>query len=112
MKMQGCASCGEKYYGGRLSPYCSIVCRVLGQAGLGWRLYPYRIVDLKSGVVLVTGPSFDVTPKGLAKLQKKAEALHQAGFEETKVAPTPPMPAYILEKILEAKRSLVACAAS
>ena len=76
-KSAECRSCGETYRDQRLEPYCSIVCRTLGQAGLGWRLNPYRVVDLESGIVLTTGPRFDLTPEGLTYLQRLAERLRR-----------------------------------
>jgi hypothetical protein len=72
-----CPCCAEKGLDRRLKPYCSIVCRTLGQAGLGWRRNPYRIVDLQSGATLSTGPGFGLTLKGIADLQRKAERLRQ-----------------------------------
>jgi hypothetical protein len=91
MKRKGCVSCGGTYRDRRLNPFCSIVCRTLGQAGLGWRLNPYRIVDLESGIVLSTGPRFDLTPKGLAYLQNLAERLRQPVPEQNTLSPTEPM---------------------
>ena len=76
-KKTGCRSCGEACPDKRLKPFCSIVCRTLGQAGFGWRLNPYRIVDLESGMVLTSGPRFDLTPRGLGYLQELAERLRQ-----------------------------------
>ena len=51
-----CVSCDGKGIPETLRPYCSIVCRVLGQSGLGWRMNPCRIVDLSTGIVLTSGP--------------------------------------------------------
>jgi hypothetical protein len=99
MKKRGCLSCLEPFRERRLRPYCSIVCRVLGQAGLGWRLNPYRIVDLCTGPVLTTGPAFDLTAKGIARLQKKAEILQQIRQDETRVVSTAPTAAYLLQEI-------------
>ena len=76
-KKTGCGSCGEACQDKRLKPFCSIVCRTLGQKGLGWRLNPCRIVDLESGMVLTSGPRFDLTPRGLAYLLELAERLRQ-----------------------------------
>ncbi|SRR5258708_36475291 len=75
MTVRGCFSCGVNRSEDRQRTYCSVVCRVPGQAGLGWRLNPYRIVDLDTGNVVRKGPSFDLTREGIAELQKKAEQL-------------------------------------
>jgi hypothetical protein len=73
MRQIGCVACGESYRDKRLEPYCSCVCRTIGQAGLGWRLDPARIIDVESGSVLTTSPSFDLTPRGLEYLMRLAE---------------------------------------
>jgi hypothetical protein len=77
MKTTGCLACEGTYRDKRLQPFCSIVCRTLGQAGMGWRLNPYRIVDLETGMVLTTGPRFDLTPRGLEYLHSLADRLRQ-----------------------------------
>jgi hypothetical protein len=59
----------------RLWPYCSIVCRQLGRAGLAWRLNPCRIIDPVSGAVLSAGHRFDLSAKAIASLQRQAERL-------------------------------------
>ena len=92
MKIKGCASCWEKYRERLLRPFCSIVCRTLGQAGFGWRLNPCRIVDLASGLVISAGPRFDLAPRGLAQLQKQAKGLRQTANLQATFMPTKPMP--------------------
>ena len=58
-------------------PYCSVVCRALGLAGLAWRTKPYRIVDLQSGDPVNPGPTFDLTMKGITELQKHSDRLKE-----------------------------------
>jgi endogenous inhibitor of DNA gyrase (YacG/DUF329 family) len=72
-----CASCDGTGIPEILRPYCSVVCRAIGASGLGWRTNPYRIVDVKSETQLSSGPSFDVTTKGVAELKKKIEYLQE-----------------------------------
>jgi len=69
-----CLSCGATDGLPVSDRYCSVVCRVLGRAGLGWRTNPYRIVDLQTGQILSEGPAFDLTPRGIARLQARAQA--------------------------------------
>jgi hypothetical protein len=86
-----CASCGCTGVSDRLHPFCSVVCRTLGQVGLAWRTGPCRIVDLQSGALLSTGPEFDLTTGGLIELRKKAERLRQ-GTPEAVVREYPALP--------------------
>jgi hypothetical protein len=85
-----CPSCLETHQPLESDDYCSVVCRVLGRSGLGWRINPYRIVDLKTGLVLSEGPSFDLTPRGIASLQERAKTLQapssQAHFPHAEAA--------------------------
>jgi len=67
-----CPSCGVRDEPIGSDNYCSIVCAVLGRAGLGWRTNPYRIVDLVAGRVVSEGPAFDLTPRGIAWLKERA----------------------------------------
>ena len=67
-----CASCGGKGIQASLRPYCSVVCRTLGLAGLAWRSDPYQIIDIRSGDQVGAGPTFDLTTKGILDLQKHA----------------------------------------
>jgi len=102
MKTARCPSCTEKIDRRRdrlLLPYCNIVCRTLGNAGLGWRLCPYRIVDFKSGTVLTTGPVFDLTANGIEALQKKAEHVRQPAFQPPRVTPLEPLVPHALEQL-------------
>jgi hypothetical protein len=63
----------------------------LGERGFGWRLNPNNIVDLKSGIVLNSGPEIDLTRKGLDDLQMRAERLRQPLFEKSVILPEPPV---------------------
>jgi endogenous inhibitor of DNA gyrase (YacG/DUF329 family) len=87
-----CASCDGKGIPETLRPYCSSVCRVLGQAGLAWRTNPYRIVDIASGALASAGPCFDSTPSGIADLQRRAERLRLS-------APEPEIAAHPFEQV-------------
>ena len=64
-----CLSCGLPEGAESSDHYCSVVCRILGREGLGWRTNPYRIVDARTGQVLSEGPAFDLTPRGIARLK-------------------------------------------
>jgi endogenous inhibitor of DNA gyrase (YacG/DUF329 family) len=70
-----CPACGGKPDRNPLRPYCSIVCRVLGLQELQWNVDTYRISDAKTGEVLTTAPSFNLTPEGISELKRKAERL-------------------------------------
>src|SRR5579871_2491495 len=70
-----CSSCDGTGVPERLHPFCSVVCRTLGHAGLAWQTNPCRIVDVQSGVTVNNGPVFDLTDKGIADLQKHADRL-------------------------------------
>ena len=91
-----CASCDGKGIPEILRPYCSVFCRAIGPAGLGWRTNPYRIVDLKSETRLSSGPGFDITIKGIAELRKSIENLQEkAGINSpdsrVKIISSPPI---------------------
>ena len=72
-----CPSCGSKDLDEVLRPYCSVVCRYLGIRGLGWRINPYRIVDMDTNVVLAGGPQFDLSANGTSELVIKAKAVRR-----------------------------------
>jgi hypothetical protein len=86
IRANGCQSCTGKIATKSFRPYCSIVCSILGARGLRWRTGPCRIVDLRSGNTLTAGPEFDLTPRGLAQLQKQAERLSQYGLQQSPLA--------------------------
>jgi hypothetical protein len=72
-----CVSCDGNALPKSLQPYCSVVCRALGLAGLAWRTKPYRVVDLHSGDPVNLGPSFDLTMKGMTELQKQSDRVQE-----------------------------------
>ena|SRR5271170_3306897 len=86
MNETSCVACQEKGFKRRRRSYCSVVCRLLGEAGLGWRLWPYRIIDLASGAIVSTGPHFNLTPEGIAQLQKRAESKRPNAPEQATLA--------------------------
>src|SRR5665213_3837453 len=76
-----CASCDGKGIPESLRPFCSVVCRLLGRAGLGWRTSPYRVVDLETGTVLSAGAQFNFTGAGIGDLQRRAVNLRLSAME-------------------------------
>jgi len=76
-----CESCEGKGIPENLRPYCSIVCRLLACAGLGWRSEPCRVVDLETGLVLSAGPEFNFTGAGIGELQRRAAHLRVSASE-------------------------------
>ena len=72
-----CASCNGHGLPQMFRPYCSVVCRTLGHAGLAWRTNPHRIIDIRSGVQVSVGPDFDLTVEGMTELQKHRDRLQE-----------------------------------
>src|SRR5450755_2889948 len=94
-----CASCDGKGIHKSLRPFCSVVCRLLGRAGLGWRTSPYRVIDLETGIVLSAGPQFNFTGAGIRDLQRRATNLR---LSESSVCAAPtvtPMPPGVAEQL-------------
>jgi hypothetical protein len=83
-----CASCNGHGLPQMFRPYCSVVCRTLGHAGLAWRTNPCGIMDIQSGALLSSGPEFDLTPRGLAQMQKQAERLCPPPLEQAAIIVT------------------------
>ena len=92
-----CASCNGHGLPQMFRPYCSVVCRALGLAGLAWRTKPYRVVDLQSGDPVSPGIDFDLTTRGIVEMRKKVERLREPaheipvqGIEDQSFQPYPP----------------------
>jgi len=89
-----CASCSGTGVSERLHPFCSVVCRTLGHAGLAWQTNPCRIMDVRSGIAVNDGPVFDLTDKGIADLRRYVDRLQEKSRADS---PTPSVPEVIEE---------------
>ena len=58
----------------------TVVDNLLARHGFVWKLYPYRIEDKTSGVVMTYGPHFNVTDAALVKMRESLNRKQNSRF--------------------------------